>query len=128
MAEEDVMLKRIGVALLVIALGTGAAMAAKAGYSRLFALPVSGELTVRNTQKNEVWRPCVLSVVCPSSASRTVTVYRVAGELEYPIASYMATGQSYVYEFEANYWSGLSNGVKVVVRPACTGIVEVIYE
>ena len=122
------MLKRIGVALLLIALGTGAAMAARAGFSRLFVLPVSGELTVRNTQKNEVWRPCVLSVVCPSSASRTVTVYRVTGELEYPIARQTATAETYVYEFEANYWCALSNGVKVVVSPACTGIVEVIYE
>lgn len=122
------MLKRIGIAVLVIALGTGAAVAARAGYSRLFVLPVTGELTVRNTQKNEVWRPCVLSVVCPSSASRTVTVYRVAGELEYPIARQAAAAQTYVYEFEANYWCDFSNGVKVVVSPACTGIVEVIYE
>ena len=122
------MLKRIGIAVVVIALGTGAALAARVGFSRLFALPVTGELTVRNTQKNEVWRPCVLSVVCPTSASRTVTVYRVVGELEYPIARQAAAAQTYVYEFDANYWCALSNGVKVVVSPACTGIVEVIYE
>lgn len=122
------MLRKIEITLLVIALGAGAAMAAHAGYSRLFFLPETGELTVRNMQKNDVWRPCVLSVVCPSSASRTVTVYRVTGELEYPIGQQAATAQTYVYEFDANYWCDLSNGVKVVVSPACTGIVEVMCE
>jgi hypothetical protein len=61
-------------------------------------------------------------------ASRTVTVYRLAGAREYPMAHYAATGQTYAYEFEVNYWCGLSNGVKVVVTPPCTGVVEVIYE
>ena len=59
---------------------------------------------------------------------KPITVCRVAGELEYVIASRAAAAQTYVYEFEANYWSGLSNGVKVVVSPACTGTVEVVYE
>ena len=122
------MRKTLWIALVVMAVGAGVVVAAGAGFSRLFTLPGSGELTIRNTQKNEVWRPCVLSVICPTSASRTVSVYRVVGDFEYPIAHYGATGQAYVYEFEANYWSGLSNGVKVVVSPACTGIVEVIYE
>ena len=122
------MRKRGSIALLVMMLGTGLALAAGTGFSRLFALPADGTLTVRNTQKNEVWRPCVLSVLCPSSSARTVTVYRVVGELEYPIARQAATAQTYVYEFEANYWCDFSNGVKVVVSPACTGIVEVIYE
>lgn len=122
------MRKTIGTAVVLIALASGVAAAGYAGYSKLFALPASGELTVRNTQKNEVWRPCVLSVICPSSASRTVTVYRVAGALEYPVSRRVATAQAYVYEFDANYWSPLSNGVKVVVSPATTGIVEVIYE
>lgn len=116
------------IAVLAMALGTGLALAAGTGFSRLFALPADGTLTVRNTQKNEVWRPCVLSVLCPSTSARTVTVYRVAGELEFPIARQVATAQTYVYAFEADYWCTLSNGVKVVVSPACTGIVEVVYE
>jgi len=122
------MRRRVSIALLVMTLGTGFALAAGTGLSRLFALPASGTLTVLNTQKNEVWRPCVISVLCPSSAARTVTVYRVVGELEYPIARQAATAQTYVYEFEANYWCSLSNGVRVAVSPACTGTVEVIYE
>ncbi len=122
------MRKQIWIALMVLVVGAGLAVAAGVGFSRLFMLPESGELTIRNSQKNDVWRPCVLSVICPSSASRTVTVSRVAGELEYPIANYAATGQTYVCEFEANYWCSLSNGVKVVVTPPCTGVVEVIYE
>jgi len=122
------MMKRIGVVLLLVALGTSACVAARVGYSKLFTLPASGELTFRNAQKHQIWRPCVVAVMCPSAASRTVTVYRVHGEMEYPIASRAAVAQTYVYEFEANYWCGMSNGVKVVVNPACTGTVEVIYE
>ena len=122
------MRKASGIALVAAAVVAGVGIAAGGGFSRLFALPGSGELTIRNTQKNEVWRPCVLSVICPDSASRTVSVYRVAGELEYLIADYAATGRVFVYEFEENYWCGLSNGVKVVVSPACTGTVEVIHE
>jgi hypothetical protein len=121
------MRKTIGMVLIVAAVGAGV-VAATGGFSRLFVLPGSGELTIRNTQKNQVWRPCVLSVICPDAASRTVSVYRVTGDLEYPIANYAATGQTYVCEFEVNYWCGLSNGVKVVVTPPCTGVVEVIYE
>jgi len=52
----------------------------------------------------------------------------VAGELEYALSSQAAAAQTYVYEFEAEYWCDLSNGVRVAVTPACTGIVEVIYE
>jgi len=122
------MRKRLLMVSLAVALGVSAGAIARVGYSRVFVLPASGELTVRNAEKNQVWRACVLSVICPSSASRTVTVCRVAGELEYVIASRAAAAQTYVYEFEANYWSGLSNGVKVVVSPACTGTVEVVYE
>jgi len=122
------MLKRLGVIALAACLGTVAAIATSVGYSRLFALPASGELTIRNAQKNDVWRPCVLAVMCASSDSRTVSVHRVVGELEYPIARLAATAQTYVYEFNVNYWCGLSNGVKVAVSPACTGTVEMIYE
>ena len=103
-------------------------VAGVAGFSRTFALPASGILSVVNAQENEVWRPCVLSVICPSVAERTVTVYRVTGTLEYPVAQNASTARTYVYEFQANYWSGISNGVKVTVSPACTGIVEVVYE
>jgi len=122
------MMKRFGIVLLLVALGTSACVAARVGYSKLFTLPASGELTFRNAQKHQIWRPCVVSVICPGVASRTVTVYRVVGELEYPIAERAAAAQAYVYEFEANYWCGESNGVKVVVSPACTGTVEVVYE
>ena len=120
--------KRMGLTVLVLAVLAGAALAASVGYSHFLVLPPSGELTVRNIQDNAVWRPVLLTVVCDSSAARTLTIYRVAGDLEYPIARHTATGQSYVYEFEANYWCGVSNGVKVTVSPACTGTVEVIYE
>ncbi|MBT7068306.1 MAG: hypothetical protein HN919_18560 [Verrucomicrobia bacterium] len=122
------MRKQLWIALMVLAVGAGLAVAAGAGYSRLFTLPESGELTIRNTQKNDVWRPCAVAVICPDTAGRTVSVYRVVGDLEYPITDYAATGQTYVCEFEANYWCSLSNGVKVVVTPPCTGVVEVIYE
>lgn len=114
-------------AILLVAIAGGTAVAA-AGFSRIFEMPASGVVAIINTQRNEVWRPCVVSVICPGEAARTVTVYRVAGSVEYPIAQSEATAQAYVYEFRGNYWSGPSNGVKVAVRPACTGIVEVVYE
>jgi len=128
MVNGEVVMKRINVVLLMGVLSVGLAIASGAGYSRVFDLPVSGELMIRNTQKNSAWRPAVVAVMCPSSASRTVTVYRVAGELEYALSSQAAAAQTYVYEFEAEYWCDLSNGVRVAVTPACTGIVEVIYE
>lgn len=128
MVNGEVVMKRIVCVLLLSVLSVGLAIAGQAGYSRVFNLPGSGELTIRNTQKNTSWRPTVLAVMCPSSASRTVTVYRVAGELAYALTSQAATAQTYVYEFEAEYWCDLSNGVRVAVTPACTGIVEVIYE
>jgi hypothetical protein len=112
--------------ILFSAAGLGAAGAA--GFARTFALPADGELAIVNTEQNAVWRPCVVSVICPSVATRTVTVYRVAGALEYPVAVNVAAARTYVYEFQGEYWSGLSNGVKVVVTPACTGTVEVVYE
>jgi len=121
-------MKRIAVVLLMAAFGVSACVAASVGYSKLFTLPASGELTFRNAQRHMIWRPCVVSVICPGVASRTVTVYRVVGELEYPIAEQAAAAQTYVYEFEAHYWCGESNGVKVVVNPGCTGTVEVVYE
>ena len=122
------MVKRIVCVLLLGVLSVGLAFAGRAGFSRRINLPGSGQLTNRNTQKNTSWRPTVLAVMCPNSASRTVKVYRVAGELEYALTSQAATAQTYVYEFEAEYWCDLSNGVRVAVTPACTGIVEVIYE
>ena len=118
----------IGLIVLVVAVAGGVSVAARVGFSRLYTLPESGELELRNTQKNAMWRPCVLSVICPNSASRTVTIYRLAGSEQYPLAQQTATAETYVYEFEGPYWSGLSNGVKGVVTPACTGTVEVIYE
>ena len=113
--------------LLLVCLAA-AAIAGGAGYAKIYALPPSGELSVVNTDANATWRPCVLSVVLTNSAARTVTVYRVTGSLEYPVGRSAATAQTFVYECPANYWSGLSNGVKVTVSPACTGVVEVICE
>jgi hypothetical protein len=109
-------------------LAVGAVIAGAAGFARSFVMPADGVLAVVNTQANAVWRPCLVTVVCPDASARTVTVYRVAGALEYPVAEYAATARTFVYEFGANYWSGLSNGFKVVVSPACTGTVEVVYE
>ena len=110
---------------LVVCL-TGAALAG--GFSKVYPLPTNGVLTVVNEQANSVWKTCVLSVVCTNSAERTVTVSRVVGSLVYPISAQAATAQTFAYEFTAAYWSGLSNGVKVVVTPACTGTVEVVFE
>ena len=116
-------------ACLVVAVGlAGAAAAGADGFARVFALPGSGELSITNTQANSVWRPCVLSVICTNLDARTVTVYRFNGALEYPVGRMVATAQSYVYEFPAHYWCGVSNGVKVTVSPACAGTVEVIHE
>ena len=119
---------RLKLAILAGVLLANVVLAVRGGYSRFYALPASGELEIRNMEKNAVWRPCVLAVECPDVASRTVTIYRIAGSQEYPVTQQTATSKSYVYEFEGAYWSGLSNGVKVAVSPACTGLVEVIYE
>ena len=120
---------RTKLTLVLILAGAAAAVAAAAtGFARTYTLPASGLLSVVNTDRNAVWRPCVLTVMCPSAAARTVTVYRVAGSAEYPIARQVATAQTYVYEFTASYWSGYASGVKVTVRPACTGSVEVVCE
>ena len=114
---------------VLAAVGLAAVAAAgAAGFARVSALPGSGELSITNAQANAVWRPCVLSVICTNLEARTVTVYRVSGALEYPVGRSTATAQSYVYEFPANYWCGVSNGVKVTVSPPCTGTVEVICE
>lgn len=113
---------------LALMSAAGLAGAGVAGFSRVFALPADGVLAVVNTQKNAVWRPCVVAVSFETAAARTVTVSRVAGTLEYPISVQAATARVYVYEFEAGYWSGLSNGVKVTVSPAEAGTVEVVYE
>jgi len=114
----------IGAAVVAAAAGCVAA----GGFARRYALPANGTLAVVNTDANAVWRPCVIAVQCPSLAARTVTVYRVTGAVEYQIAQQVASAQTFVYEFAASYWSGLSNGVKVTVSPACTGRVEVICE
>ena len=123
---------RLGaVVLAVILAAAGLAVVAAAdgsGFARTYALPGSGVLAITNTQAYTLWRPCVLSVICTNVEARTVTVYRVSGALEYPVSRSVATAQSFVYEFPANYWCGVSNGVKVTVSPACTGAVEVIYE
>ena len=115
--------------LLVLLAGlTAVALAGAAGYARIYALPVSGELSIVNTEANATWRPCVLSVILPNVAARTVTVYRVSGNLSYAVGRSEATAQTFVYECPAHYWCGVSNGVKVTVSPACTGVVEVICE
>jgi hypothetical protein len=121
-------MKRCALGVFLAAGVAGLAVAGAAGFSRGLALPESGALTILNTQKNAVWRPCGLTLGCPRVAERTLRVLRVVGNLEYPIAEQTATAQTFVYEFEAHYWSGQSNGVKVTVTPACTGLVEVICE
>ena len=122
------MRRRLWAMAMAVGIGAGLAMAARTGYSRVFAMPESGEVEIVNSQANTVWRLGEVAVVFPDTASRTVTVYRVSGEMEYPIAAKSATARTFVYEFEAGYWSGMSNGVKVVARPASTGLVEAIYE
>jgi hypothetical protein len=122
-------MKRRGVLVAGILLSAaGLAAAGAAGFARTYALPADGALAIMNAEQNAFWRPCVVAVTCPSVASRTVTVWRVAGSLEYPVSAVRSTAQSYVYEFETEYWSGMSNGVKVTVTPACTGSVEVVFE
>jgi len=114
--------------VLTLAGIAGLAVAGGTGYALKLALPADGELAIVNTQANLVWRPCLVSVVCPDVAMRTVSVYRVTGAMAYPLAQKVVAAQTYIYEFQANYWCGVSNGVKVTVSPACTGTVEVIYE
>ena len=104
------------------------AVAGVTGFSRVYALPSSGDLSITNTEANAVWRPCVLSVICTNATLRTVTVYRLNGGMEYPVGRTTASSLSYVYQFTANYYTAVSNGIKVTVRPACTGLVEVICE
>ena len=117
------------VGLLILLAGLAAvAVAGAAGFAKIYALPVSGELSIVNTEANAIWRPCVLSVMLPNAAARTVTVYRVSGNLSYAVGRSEATAQTFVYECPAHYWCGVSNGVKVTVSPACTGVVEIICE
>jgi len=113
---------------VLLAAVAGMAVAGGTGYALNLVMPAGGELVIVNTQANAAWRPCLVSVVFPDVAMRTVSVYRVTGTLAYPLGQKAATAQTYVYEFQANYWCGVSNGVKVVVSPACTGTVEVVYE
>ena len=48
---------RVSGAVLVVAALCGlVCLAGAAGYSARYALPASGELLVRNTQRNAIWR------------------------------------------------------------------------
>ena len=122
------MKRLLAVLCLLVLAASGLTATGGPGYSQKYALPANGELSITNMQANSVWRPCVLSVICTNEAARTVTVSRVSGTLVFPVSQIAATAHSYVYEFPANYWTGVSNGVKVTVSPAGTGTVEVIYE
>ena len=125
--EGDKM-KRIALVLMTaVALGASMCLAG-AGRGVVLVLPASGTLSVTNLQANSVWRPTVVAVRCPDAASRTVTVSRVNGALEYPIAAVVDEAQAYVLEFDAEYWFALSNVLRVTVSPACTGLVEVVRE
>ena len=115
----------LAAALLALAVA-GNALAA--GYGRRFSMGASGVVAVTNSQVNAVWRPAVLAVYCGTSAARTVTVTRVVGGMEYAISQTEGTATSYVYEFDGAYWFALSNVLRVAVQPACTGMVEVIFE
>ena len=98
------------------------------GRGMVLEMPASGTVAVTNLQANSVWRPTAVAVWCTNSASRTVTVSRVNGALEYPIAVVTEEAETYVYEFDTAYWFALSNVLKVAVSPACTGLVEVVRE
>ena len=130
MKHERRGMKRTALAggLIVAVLVAVAVTALAAGYGRTFTMGASGVVAVTNSQANSVWRPVILAVRCGDTASRTVTVSRVVGGMEYPIARTTGSGQTYVYEFDGVYWFSLSNVLQVAVEPACTGIVEVIYE
>lgn len=104
------------------------ALCGAAGYARRYVLPITGELSVVNLEPNQAWRPCVVSVMLPDAGARTVTVSRVAGPLTYPISTSYDSGDTRIYEFDAPYWCTLSNGFAVAVVPACTGLVEVVFE
>lgn len=113
--------------------GLGLALAAAgvalaAGYGRTFVMPAGGTVAVTNLQVNAVWRPVVMSLRCPDSAARTVTVSRIVNDVRYPISAAAGTAQTFIYEFDAPYWFGLSNVLQMSVAPACTGSVEVIFE
>ena len=115
---------------IYLAACVAAAAVCMAGPGRgvVLEMPAAGTVAVTNVQANSVWRPTVVAVRCPDSASRTVTVSRVNGALEYPIAVVVEEAQTYVYEFDTAYWFSLSNVLRVAVSPACTGLVEVVRE
>jgi hypothetical protein len=123
-------MKRIMMCLVGVAAVAAVAAMCLAGPGRgvVMEMPASGTVAVTNVQANSVWRPTVVAVRCPDVASRTVTVSRVNGTLEYPIAVVAEEAQSYVYEFDTAYWFSLSNVLKVAVSPACTGLVEIVRE
>ena len=98
------------------------------GYSRVYPVPTSGVVSVVNDQANSSWRPVVVAFTAANAACRTVEVSRIAGALVYPIATQASTGTVFVYEFSGAYWSGVSNGFRLAVSPACTGKLEVVYE
>ena len=113
---------------LIACVGAAAVCLAGPGRGVVLEMPASGTVAVTNLQANSVWRPTVVAVQCPDVASRTVTVSRVNGALEYPIAVVTEEAETYVYEFDTAYWFSLSNVLRVAVNPACTGLVEVVRE
>ena len=120
-------MKKLWMGLMVCA-GLVAMCLAGPGRGVVLEMPALGTVAVTNLQANSVWRPTVVAVRCPDVASRTVTVSRVNGALEYPIAVVAEEAETYVYEFDTAYWFALSNVLRVAVSPACTGLVEVVRE
>ena len=119
---------RAGVVAGVLLAAAVAWTALAAGFSGTYVMGPSGVVAVTNLQANSVWRPVAVAVMCPDASTRTVTVSRVVGGMEYTISQTAGTTASYVYEFDAAYWFALSNVLRVAVQPACTGMVEVVYE
>ena len=113
---------------LLLAAGLTSAFAARTGRGRVYAMPGTGVLAITNTQRNAVWRPATVTLRCPDVAERTVAILRGSEGLDYEVAAVTWEGQIYTYEFDANYWFVESNVLSVTVAPACTGMVEVIYE
>ena len=118
-------MKRIAMSLIGVA-AVAAVCLAGPGIGVVLEMPASGTVAVTNVQANSVWRPTVVAVRCPDVASRTVTVSRVNGALEYPVATVSDDAQAYVFEFDTEYWFALSNVLRVTVSPACTGLVELV--
>jgi hypothetical protein len=116
------------IAGMVVMSGLTMAFASRVGRGRVYAMPETGVLAITNTQKNAAWMPVTMTLQCPDVAMRTVSIYRRSGGMEYRVTAVTYEGRDYTYEFDADYWVVVSNVLRATVVPACTGLVEVIYE